>query len=72
MFWFELALAMGRTVRELLAAMDARELAEWCAYWDVRYSPEVIGPKRKTPQEMDAIFRQFANANNAAAGHRRA
>src|SRR5437879_9524104 len=42
-FYFRLALALGRTVGELLARIDSRELSEWKAY-ERLYGP--LGPSR--------------------------
>ena len=35
LFEFRLALALGRSHSELLATVDAAELAEWEAYWSI-------------------------------------
>lgn len=35
LFTFRLALALGMTVRELLARIDSGELSEWIAYYNI-------------------------------------
>jgi hypothetical protein len=39
-FLFRLALALGRTVRELEEGMDSRELSEWLAYCQIDPLPD--------------------------------
>jgi len=46
MFEHELALALGRTIRELQLSMDAREWARWQAYYRVRPFGEMRGDVR--------------------------
>ena len=60
---FRLALAMGRTVRELLGAMDSHELTEWIAFDIV----EPIGGKRGDIQAA-IIAATVANANRGKLG----
>ena len=35
LFYFRLALALGKTVQQLLEECDALELAEWFAFWTI-------------------------------------
>ena len=58
-----LALALGMTVRELLARMDSRELAEWMAY----YQLEPFGGFRGD-LHAGLVCSTIANANKGKRG----
>ena len=57
-FQFRLALALGMTVREMLARMDSAEFAEWMAY--ARLEP--FGPLQDD-MRAGVTASTFANAN---------
>lgn len=59
MFYFRLALALGMTVREMLARIDSLELAEWMQY----YALDPWGSQRDDLQ-AGIIASTIANANS--------
>ena len=55
-FWFRLALALGKTVKEAQEGMTSREFAEWAAYYDL----EPFG-ERRADLRAGRICATFAN-----------
>ncbi len=41
-FYFELALALGCTVPELLSRVSSAELVEWAAFFDLRNKEQLL------------------------------
>lgn len=58
-FYFELALAIGCTVRELLQRIDSREISEWAAYYRINPWGQFRADLR-----MGIQAALFANANS--------
>ena len=52
MFYFALARELKMTVKQLLANLDSRELAEWQAYFQIVGKPKDERPKPQDLSEM--------------------
>lgn len=65
MFCFRLALALGKTVEELLDSISYEELIEWAAYLNLETGSSSQPTQQKQSwQEQEQIARLITIANN--------